>query len=436
MIEEVERNVDTEIQMLREISDYSRRLDNATEDEKILLNGAIISLKQGMKIINKSIPKMLGDISLTKKLPAISIRKRKAVEFEKVSFQRAGQEISVVLDRKDKEKFLKELSISEQFIRKLRRRKKEDEEAYEEFRGSRGYLKIANRFFLNRASKIVKRGEFKELSVGIRKANIDILFESYIAMMLFSVFLTVIISVFIVVFLLFFDISLGLPFIGFYEGSYLLRISRIFWIPLVFPLIVFLGFYFYPSTEKKSIANRINQELPFVVIHMSAVSGSGIVPAEIFRIISFNKEYPYVRKEIRKVLNQINLYGYDLVTALNNASRTAPSEKLAELFSGLSTTVTSGASLSEFLEKRAESLLLNYRLERERYTRVIETFLDVYISLVIAAPMIFLLLMIMMLISGIEVGISTFGLTILSVGSIAILNLFFLVFLQMKQPSY
>jgi archaeal flagellar protein FlaJ len=436
MIEELERNVDTEIQMLREISDYSRRLDNATEEEKMLLEGAITSLMQGIKIINGSIPKILEDISLAKKLPTIPAKQKKTKEFERVNFQRIGQEVSVILERKDKDRFLKELSISEQFIRRLRRRKKVGEETYEEFRGSRGYLKIANLFFLNRATKVVKSGKFKELSLGIRKANIDVLFESYIAAMLFSVFLAAIVSVFIVVFLLFFDFSFTWPIIGFYEGSYLLRIGKIFWIAFIVPLVVFLGFYIYPSTEKKAIANKINEELPFVVIHMSAVSGSGIAPVEIFRIVGLNQEYPYVRKEIRKVLNQINLYGYDLVTALNNASKTAPSEKLSELFSGLSTTVTSGASLSEFLEKRAESLLLNYRLERERYTRVVETFLDIYISLVIAAPMIFLLLMIMMLISGIEVGISTFGLTLLSVGSIAILNMFFLVFLQVKQPSY
>jgi archaeal flagellar protein FlaJ len=435
MIEELERNIDAEIEMLREISDYSRRLEDATEDERALLEGAIKSLKEGMKLVNRSIPRMLNDISLTKKLPSVTARKKTGTELERVSFQRVGQEVSVVLNKKDKEKFLKELSISEQFIKRLKKRS-EFEEKYDEYQGSRGYLKVANRFFLDWARKIAKKESFKDLSVEIRKANIDVLFESYIAVMLFSIFLTVIFSVFLLIFFLFFNVGLTLPFVELYDGSYLIRLGRIFWIPILLPTLVFIGFYYYPSTERKSIASRINQELPFAVIHMSAVSGSGIAPAEIFKIIGLNKEYPFLSKEIRKVLNQINIYGYDLITALNNASKTAPSEKLAELFSGLSTTVTSGASLSEFLEKRAESLLLNYRLERERYTRVIETILDVYISIVIAAPMIFLLLMIMMLISGIEVGITPLGLTLMSVGGIAILNVFFLLFLQVKQPSY
>ena len=205
---------------------------------------------------------------------------------------------------------------------------------------------------------------------------------------------------------------------------------------MVFPTITFLGLYFYPATEKKSLASRIDQELPFAVIHMSAVSGSGIEPSEIFKIIGLNKEYPYLRKEIRKVLNQINLYGYDLTTALNNAAKTAPSEKLTELFSGLSTTITSGANLSEFFEKRAETLLVSYGLERQKYTKLVETFLDIYISVVIAAPMIFLLLLIMMAISGIGLGLTPFQISLLSVFIIASLNIVFLIFLQMKQPTY
>ncbi|MBU1988622.1 MAG: type II secretion system F family protein, partial [Nanoarchaeota archaeon] len=268
------------------------------------------------------------------------------------------------------------------------------------------------------------------------KANIDVLFESYVAMIYLSVFLSAIISVFVMISLLFFDVSFVWPFFEFRTGEYLIRLSKIFWIPLAIPLLVFLGLYFYPSTEKKSIGKRIDQELPFAVIHMSAISGSGIEPSEIFRIIGLSKEYPYLRREIRKILNQINLYGYDLTTALNNSSKTAPSEKLSELLSGLSTTITSGANLSEFFEKRAESLLLSYRLERQKYTKLVETFLDIYISIVIAAPMIFLLLLIMMTISGINIGLGPFQISLLAVFIISLLNAVFLVFLQIRQPSY
>jgi flagellar protein FlaJ len=184
------------------------------------------------------------------------------------------------------------------------------------------------------------------------------------------------------------------------------------------------------------LLKKIDQEIPFAVIHMSAISGSGIEPSEIFKIIGLSKEYPNLRKEIRKVMNQINLYGYDLVTALNNAARSSPSEKVSELFTGLATSISSGANLSEFFEKRSESLLLSYRLEREKYTKTAETFMDIYISVVIAAPMILMLLLVMIGVSGIEVGFSTTGMTFLIILVLSFVNVLFIGFLHLKQPTY
>jgi len=428
------KNVDTEIEMLREVSNYIRRAEFANPVEQKLLKGAVGSLLASMKILNNSIPKILKGVAPIQKLGK-STKTKKKEGLERVSYDRLDSKVKVVLSSKDKEKFLRELSISENFIRKLKKRRRNKDEDYAEFKAARGYLKIANRFFLPQASRLVRKGNFKSLSIGIRRANIEILFEGYVAMMLFTTFLSVVFSILLGVFLMFFEVSFIYPYFSIYEGSYLSRLGAVIFIPLILPIVTFLSIYLYPSTEKKSIGKKIEQELPFAVIHMSAISGSGIEPSEIFKIIGMNKDYPALRKEFRKVLNQINLYGYDLLTALTNAAKTAPSEKLADLFGGLSSTITSGADLSNFLEKRSESLLLDYRLEREKYTKLVETFLDIYISIVIAAPMVFMLLLILMAVSGLQTQFSSFQLSLISVLGIALLNIFFIIFLQIKQPS-
>ena len=102
----------------------------------------------------------------------------------------------------------------------------------------------------------------------------------------------------------------------------------------------------------------------------------------------------------------------------------------------LSSTISSGGSLNEFFEKRAETLLTEYRLEREKFTRVAETFMDIYISIVIAAPMILMLLLIMISISGISIGFTTQQMTLLIILIISAVNVLFIGFLQIKQPSY
>lgn len=437
MIDELKKNVETEIGMLREISNYLQRIEYASETDKKLMESAITSLQKSIKLINKSIPGILKTINLDKKLPSTSERpKVKGRSLSQIQINRPGSEVSVVLNKADRARFLKELSISDSLIKRFKSKQGEKKEEDDEFGGSRKYYKISNRVFLNLSNDLIKKGYFKTLSRELKRSNFNVLLSSFVSMALMSSMISIFVGLLLVIILLFFDVGLTFPFFSAYDGAILQRFLKVFWIPFVLPFAVFAFLIYYPSTEKQTIGKKIDQELPFAVIHMSAISGSGIAPAEIFRIIGLSKEYKYLRKEIRKVLNQINLYGYDLVTALNNAAKSAPSENLSDLFSGLSTTITSGANLNEFFEKRAETLLLGYRLEREKYTKVAETFLDIYISIVVAAPMIFLLLIIMMVVSGIQVGFNANQIAFLTVIAVALLNVFFLIFLQIKQPSY
>lgn len=193
--------------------------------------------------------------------------------------------------------------------------------------------------------------------------------------------------------------------------------------------------YFYPSLEAKSAGNKIDQELPFAAIHMSSIAGSMIDPSKIFSIILTTKEYPHIEKEFIKLLNEINLLGYDLVTALRNSALNSPSKKLSELFNGIATTISSGGNLSEFFAKRAETLLFEYRIEREKRTRSAETFMDIYISVVIAAPMILMLLLMMMKISGLGLQLSAGMITLIMVLGVTVINIAFLTFLHLKQSA-
>jgi len=116
-----------------------------------------------------------------------------------------------------------------------------------------------------------------------------------------------------------------------------MRFLKTFWIIFVVPAGTLLFLYFYPSFERKSLEGKIDQELPFATIHMAAISGSMIEPTKIFSIISSTDEYPNLEKEFNKLLNEINIYGYDLVTALKDRAINCPSQKLGDLFNGLAT---------------------------------------------------------------------------------------------------
>jgi flagellar protein FlaJ len=282
---------------------------------------------------------------------------------------------------------------------------------------------------------MIKQKKLATLEKDLIKSNLNYTSISYFSALILTTILSVIIALFIVLFFLFFNITPDLPIVTKATEQFSIRLLKVFWIIFVAPLITFLFMYLYPSLERKAVESKINIELPFAAIHMAAISGSLIEPIKVFSIISSTKEYPNLEREFNKLLNEINIYGYDIVTALKNLAINCPSSKLAELFNGLATTITSGGDLYDFFDKRSQTLLFEYKLDKEKRTKSAETFMDIYISVVIAAPMILMLLLMMMKVSGLGIGLSTPTLTFLIVGGVALINIFFLIFLQLKQPE-
>ena len=86
-------------------------------------------------------------------------------------------------------------------------------------------------------------------------------------------------------FFMFFNIGAELPIITLVTESFLERFLKVFWLLFAVPVATFLIMFNYPGMERAAAENRINQELPFATIHMSAISGSMIDPSKIFEII-------------------------------------------------------------------------------------------------------------------------------------------------------
>ena len=413
----------------------------ASVEEKRLLQNAINSLLIQIKIINNSLPEIIEKTPFFAELPTKSFKK--GTKKQNLISLRYGhptiggsRDALLTIKRSDRLKFLKELTLTDESVKRLRKQYNLPKEKVEEFKKPSEYAKLSNRLFSNISTQLTEKGYFKGLGGELRKSNFYFLTHTYISMALLTSVIAFFIALFVLIFLFFFEFSLGSLFFFVRTADPIFqRLLYNFWIIFILPIVTFLGFYYYPSTEKSSISGKINQELPFVVIHMSAIAGSGIEPSKIFRIIVKSKEYPNTRKEIRKLINEINVYGYDLVTALRNSAKITSSKKLAEVFKGLATTITSGGNLKEFLEKRAESLVFDYKLEREKYTKTAETFMDIYISVVIAAPMIMTILLVVMGLIDLNLGISAKALSLLMVLGIALLNVMFLAFLHLKQPG-
>ncbi|MBU4086864.1 MAG: type II secretion system F family protein [Nanoarchaeota archaeon] len=424
-------NVDEEKEIIKELRILISQRDIRVGREKDLLIKSIASLKELLIIINNSIPSLVNNTS-----PVKSLGEAKEVkELVKVKYNKEGIVRDITINEKDRKKFFEELSLSDATLKRLRKEDKTSKIIAKAFKKPSQYAKISNRFFSRLSNDLIDKGYFKNTGNDLRKANIPFILNTYVSMILFSTLLASLFSILLFVFLLFFTLTLDFPIIIFAEFS-ASRILTNMLICIAIPVLTFFGAYVYPHLEAGSIGRKINQELPFVTMHMSAIAGSGIEPTQIFRIIALGKEYPYTKSEIKKVINQVNIYGYDLVSALKNSAKSTSSTKLAELFNGLATTISTGGSLTEFLDKRTETLLFDYKLEREKSTKMAETFMDIYISVVIAAPMIMMLLLILISVGPISIGLGVSALTTIIISIVALINIIFLAVLHLKQPVY
>jgi pilus assembly protein TadC len=424
MIDELREDIRKEKELVKEISSFIYQINyfDENKEEKKLLKQALKASIERLKIINNAIPEIVNSISPYKKLEE---KENKRLRREKDS---SGY---VTIKKKEKERYLEKLRLSGKTLKRLKKKeKKEGRKKFMEMKKVGFYGKISNRIFLNFSNKMIKTGWFDGVNRSLREANLPYLLTTYLSVTFLSTLLAFFLGITYFIFSFFFTFSLSIPELTF---NYIIRN---FGIMLGLPILTFLSFIFYPYGEARSVESKIEQEIPFVAIHMSAIAGSGIEPTEIFKIIATGREYENTKKEMKKIVNQVNVYGYDLVTALKNTARETSSDKLSELLNGMSTIISGGGSLTEFLDKRAETLLFDYRLEREKYNKTSETFMDIYIGVVIAAPMIMTLLFVLMQVSQIGFGLSNLSLTVAMISIVALINILFLLFLHLQQPSY
>ena len=422
--------ISSERKIINEINSFQNELEKRGYDEKRMIFAQIKSLKNMLKEGNKNILQTLEKINLS--TPLNLVKANEKINHEKIK--------KTSENKKSVKKFLKKLFTKEEFSslefekESLKKSKKKEKKiSVQSIKKPGSYLKLSNKIFGNFSISIIRKGRFKTLSGNLEKSGMNMLLKNYISIIFFTTALSVIIGIFIFMFLLFFNFAFTLPFITLINESIGARFLKIFWILFTTPILIFTFMYFYPSLEKKSLEGRINQELPFATINMAAISGSMIDPTKIFSIIVSTKEYPALEKEFVKIINGINVLGYNLVTVLRLGASKSPSKKLSELLNGLATTISSGGELPKFFDERAKTLLFEYKLEREKNIRAAETFMDIYISVVIAAPMILMLLLIIIQISGLGVSLSISAITTLMILAVTTINIFFITFLHLRQ---
>ncbi len=432
---ELKNSISKETEIIKEINSFFNNLKEHGSKEKEMIFSHTNSLKTLLKKENDNILKILNEIYFVKPLhPKIKNKQKIHNKNSPLPFKKKKR--NFIEEMLQKRALYKKFSLKKFEKKTLKRVGKKEKEIVKKKREKASrYVGTATKIFSDFSAFLIEKGMFKNLNRDLIKTNLELLPKSYISLIFFTTLLSLIVGIILFLFFLFFNLQIFPPSLTLINEPFGIRFLKMLWILFAIPIASFLFMYIYPSLEKTSLEGKINQELPFATINMAAISASIINPTEIFSIIVSTKEYPNIEKEFTKIINGVNVLGYDLITTLKNRAINTPSKKLANLLGGIATTIKSGGELPKFFDERSKSLLFEYNLEKEKSTRAAETFMDIYISVVIATPMILMLLLIMMQISGLGISISTSMITLIMVLGVSIINIAFLTFLHLRQSN-
>ena len=190
-------------------------------------------------------------------------------------------------------------------------------------------------------------------------------------------------------------------FKGFHEYRNLtLKIISVVVIMGIFGVGTFITFLNYPKLINSNRKRSIDTMLPYAVHYMSAMSGAGVIPVDIFSSLARNKIYGEAAVEASYVVRDIKVLGNDLVQAMKNVASTTPSYRLQEFLQGAVTIVSSGGDLESFFRLKAEQFVIESKREQKEFLDTLGLIAETYVTAFVAGPLFLIVMMSVMTIMG------------------------------------
>jgi len=203
--------------------------------------------------------------------------------------------------------------------------------------------------------------EFKDY---LERAKIKIYPETYVSLMFFIAALTLPVPI----------ISIMILYLyGF--------IPMVFLVP--FPIYVMIGFMLIPISRAGERASNLEREMPFTASYISVMASGGIAPYTSFKRLADVELMPAMRAEAREIVKDVEIFGIDPLTAIENAAKKNPLDVFKDFLSGYASTVIIGGDIRHFLERKAEDIFktraLRVKAAAERLGMLLETFIIVMV---------------------------------------------------------
>jgi flagellar protein FlaJ len=270
---------------------------------------------------------------------------------------------------------------------------------------------------------------FDDLHQKLQRSGIKVNFKAYVSLIVFTSFLISFATLVLIPFPLVFALKIPLfPAFLFGIGGGL----------FAFAFSVF-GFCFYPLYRADKLKRELEDELPFITGYMAILTSAGVSPEKIFYTLS-NLSVPLtVSYEAKDIVRDVNLFGLDIISALEETAKRTPSEKFREMLGGFISTVHSGSSLAAYLREKSQQYMKLKRINLKKYSDTLSMLSEFYVTLLLTGPLLLVIMLaVMAMLGGGGLGILSpdLILNLLTYLGIPIGAIIFLIILDASSPRW
>jgi flagellar protein FlaJ len=270
---------------------------------------------------------------------------------------------------------------------------------------------------------------FKDLDQDLQKSGLKVNFKAYVSLTILTSFLITLPVAIVTSLLLFFVFNMPL-------GSALLfgvGAALFTWAPSIF------GFCLYPVYRADKHRRELDDELPFTTGYMSILASAGVSPEKIFYSLSTLNEPLAASIEAKDVIRHINLFGLDVISALEKTSSRTPSEKLRETIEGMISTIHTGGNLGAFLREKFKMHMKLKRMALKKYADSLSVLSEVYVALLLTGSLLLIIMLsVMSMLGGGSLGglSSDLLLSLMTYIGIPVCAIIFLIILDSTSPKW
>jgi len=231
---------------------------------------------------------------------------------------------------------------------------------------------------------------FRDLDSNLQRSGLKINFKAYVSLTVFVTVLASFITLILIPCMLAFVLNVpSFSAVLFGVAGSLFAVA--------FSII---GFYVYPIYRADKFRRELEDELSFTTGYMAILASANVSPEKIFYSLS-NLSVPLaVSSEARNVVRDVNLFGLDIISALEKTSKRTPSEQFREMLEGFISTIHSGGDMAAYLREKSRRYMKLKRISLKKFSDTLSILSEFYVALLVTGPLLFVIMLTVMAMLG------------------------------------